>query len=249
MKGSKLLKGGVLGLGGLVVLVLGLYIGRSQVGRLVGLMLYRGRLPPMTAEEYVACDMSGDKDCDEEDFTLFKKALGNCQNRGHYISPADADLDGCVTVEDLEVLYPRRSQGLPFEKGKVGGLAPTVYPMEEWGGELCDLDNDGDCDGEDEFIFYATIGACRGESGYLIEADIDGDGCVKEGDGEGLFPESSKEFIPGEIDESVILPDVVRGCQKVEDCEGIECPRASDRFCFYIPECIDGVCKCGLGCV
>ena len=51
-------------------------------------------------------------------------------------------------------------------------------PMRMDSRRLCDLDHDGDCDGEDQQIFDDALGTCRGDAGYNFDADVDGDGCV-----------------------------------------------------------------------
>ncbi|NOR69533.1 MAG: hypothetical protein GQ532_07535, partial [Methylomarinum sp.] len=41
-----------------------------------------------------------------------------------------------------------------------------------------DLDGDGDVDGEDRNILRAALRSCEGDTGYTLEADYDGDGCI-----------------------------------------------------------------------
>jgi hypothetical protein len=42
----------------------------------------------------------------------------------------------------------------------------------------CDLDGDGDVDAGDRTLFLNAYRKCVGDTGYLAEADYDGDGCV-----------------------------------------------------------------------
>ena len=66
----------------------------------------RKMLFPMTTEEFVPCDLDGDKDCDENDYEIATNAIGQCIDGDYYIRPADADRDGCVTEDDLRMLFP-----------------------------------------------------------------------------------------------------------------------------------------------
>jgi hypothetical protein len=46
------------------------------------------------------------------------------------------------------------------------------------GGIPGDLDNDGDVDGADRSILFASMRKCVGDPGYNSDADYDGDGCI-----------------------------------------------------------------------
>lgn len=52
------------------------------------------------------CDLDDDGDCDQKDFALFRKALGQCTDDDRYNQLADADHDGCVSEADGEQLFP-----------------------------------------------------------------------------------------------------------------------------------------------
>jgi len=44
--------------------------------------------------------------------------------------------------------------------------------------KLCDLDHNKTCDNIDKEIFEKAFMKCRGDNGYVFEADLDGDGCI-----------------------------------------------------------------------
>ncbi len=53
------------------------------------------------------CDVDGDSDCDDNDFAMFENVLGECIG-GNYNRLADADHDGCITLEDQQQLFPTK---------------------------------------------------------------------------------------------------------------------------------------------
>jgi len=71
---------------------------------------------------------------------------------------------------------------LNLEEIPAGGL---MVPDER---ALCDIDQDGDCDADDQQVFDAALGKCLGQTGYIREADLDFSGCVTLGDLEVLPP-------------------------------------------------------------
>jgi hypothetical protein len=54
--------------------------------------------------------------------------------------------------------------------------------------QLCDFDNDGDCDEVDFQFFQERLGACWDDTNYHPIADLDGDRCVTLTDQQYLFP-------------------------------------------------------------
>jgi hypothetical protein len=81
--------------------------------------------------------------------------------------------------------------GYTENQGDCDDTDDTVYPGAE---EVCgdgidqdcdgadltcgDLDGDNDVDDDDFTVFMGALGKCKGQPGYLEEADFDGDGCV-----------------------------------------------------------------------
>lgn len=63
-------------------------------------------LKPCIGEELLLCDLDFDKDCDNNDFNIFKSVIGECEDGGRYNEPADANHDGCITLKDQEILFP-----------------------------------------------------------------------------------------------------------------------------------------------
>lgn len=56
------------------------------------------------------CDIDFDGDCDATDYELLRKVIGQCEDGDNYNEPADADDDGCVTENDLQILFPEPPQ-------------------------------------------------------------------------------------------------------------------------------------------
>ena len=52
------------------------------------------------------CDIDRDGDCDADDFELLTNVIGECIEGDNYNEVADADHDGCVTVQDQKQLFP-----------------------------------------------------------------------------------------------------------------------------------------------
>ncbi len=49
-------------------------------------------------------DLDGDKDVDDDDYTIFRTAYGSCNGDDNFISAADLDDDGCITINDYRIL-------------------------------------------------------------------------------------------------------------------------------------------------
>ena len=64
----------------------------------------------MTIVPHKECDNDLDGDCDYKDYKLITKALGECVEGNNYNEPADANHDGCVTEDDLRMLFPEPPQ-------------------------------------------------------------------------------------------------------------------------------------------
>ncbi|MCA9405801.1 MAG: hypothetical protein KC684_04640 [Candidatus Omnitrophica bacterium] len=62
--------------------------------------------PVSTLQQYIPCDLNLDEICDDDDHELFRNALNKCSGEKGYMGLADANLDGCVTPEDMEELFP-----------------------------------------------------------------------------------------------------------------------------------------------
>ena len=69
--------------------------------------IYQADNPPMIASPFEPCDNDRDGDCDTDDFDLVKNAIGQCFDGSNYNELADADHDGCVTLSDLQDLFPK----------------------------------------------------------------------------------------------------------------------------------------------
>ena len=57
----------------------------------------------MVTKVFEPCDNDRDGDCDQRDYELVTRALGQCRNGDHYNTLADADHDGCVTEADRKL--------------------------------------------------------------------------------------------------------------------------------------------------
>ena len=60
---------------------------------------------PMGMYPYSLCDFDFDGDCDAEDLTIFQTTLGSCEDEPAFLTNADYDGDGCVTLADRHYLY------------------------------------------------------------------------------------------------------------------------------------------------
>ena len=76
----------------------------------------RPKEQPMTTEQVVPCDMDRDGSCDQDDISIFRKALNNCTGDRYYNELADADHDGCVTETDRKQLFPSAKPATPSAK-------------------------------------------------------------------------------------------------------------------------------------
>lgn len=70
----------------------------------------------MVADPSPSCDLDIDLDCDDSDFELLRSRLGECEGGGNFQEKADADHDGCITLEDQKILFPTYKIGLPPQK-------------------------------------------------------------------------------------------------------------------------------------
>jgi hypothetical protein len=61
---------------------------------------------PLRLDVLQACDRDGDDDCDLGDLAAIAAGFGTCELDPDFNEPADVDLDGCVTLADLETLAP-----------------------------------------------------------------------------------------------------------------------------------------------
>ncbi len=111
---------------------------------------------------FLPADLDRDGDTDEEDLALFIATLGLCQNDPAFNGAADYDKDGCVTNADYVIWY-----GYYQEPGPCGSG---------------DIDQDGDVDVDDATAFVQAVGRCLGDTGFLPQADCDGDGCITNAD-------------------------------------------------------------------
>ena len=57
--------------------------------------------------------MDDDEDCDADDYAIAATAIGHCEKEG-YNALADADHDGCVTIDDLKQLFPNLAISPPL---------------------------------------------------------------------------------------------------------------------------------------
>jgi hypothetical protein len=110
---------------------------------------YQYRSRSTTKTRAAACDLNGDGRCDHRDFGLLRKALGACQaDAARYHKAADADLNGCVTIEDVRQIarsgWDADSNGV-IDLDDVGRLAEDQAKSASASriGKKFDLDGDG----------------------------------------------------------------------------------------------------------
>jgi hypothetical protein len=107
-------------------------------------------------------DLDGDGMVDEQDLNQFISMLGTCDGSPGFATEADYDQDGCITNMDYIRWYSYyRSQANP-------GTG--------------DIDGDGDVDSDDFQILEDALGRCVGDTGFVLTADYDGDGCITNSD-------------------------------------------------------------------
>ena len=102
-----------------------------------------------TTVAFGACDLNRDGRCDYHDFKLLRKALGACQSDpARYRKLADADLNGCVTIEDVREIarggWDLDNNGV-IDLADVGTLAEdqAKSAAASRSGKRFDLDGDG----------------------------------------------------------------------------------------------------------
>lgn len=52
------------------------------------------------------CDIDQDGDCDTRDYDMAVNSIDRCVGQKSYRSSVDADQDGCVTLSDIQRLFP-----------------------------------------------------------------------------------------------------------------------------------------------
>lgn len=135
-------------------------------------------------EPYFRCDLDHDGDCDSEDQAFFDTILGSCTESESYAVQADIDKDGCITEADRGALFSFPDALPPTLEEPLTGSQPMAAGRKR---TPCDLDFSGACDSSDIRIFMKALGTCRGDTGYMIIADADMDGCVTFRDQARLF--------------------------------------------------------------
>lgn len=61
---------------------------------------------PMGGSTFEPCDLNQDGKCDASDLEIFQTAFESCEGETNFNSDADFNGDGCVTVEDQNMLFP-----------------------------------------------------------------------------------------------------------------------------------------------
>lgn len=150
-------------------------------------------IPPMTIDTRLKCDLDVDADCDNDDYLLFNKVVGQCDTGNNYNELADADHNGCVTEADRQLLFPK--EGLPPHLTEPKTGYPPQIVSEESPQLLCDLNGDLDCNNDDLIIIETSIGKCREDFHTSAEflADFNADGCITSTDKE-LFLQLMKKY-------------------------------------------------------
>jgi len=67
----------------------------------------------MKAYEFELCDNDKDGDCDPDDIEQFRAVMGQCEHGDNFNVLADANHDGCATINDLHLLFPGQIIYLP----------------------------------------------------------------------------------------------------------------------------------------
>jgi len=55
---------------------------------------------------FASCDLDRNRECDSNDFDIFKRSLSTCSGEPGYDSDSDITNDGCVLGDDWEILFP-----------------------------------------------------------------------------------------------------------------------------------------------
>lgn len=58
------------------------------------------------SDKFALCDLDSDADCDSSDYELADKAIGSCVTSNKYISTIDVDNSGCITEDDIKIIFP-----------------------------------------------------------------------------------------------------------------------------------------------
>lgn len=92
----------------------------------VGYFWYQNEEIVMINEKVNPCDQDGDGDCDNIDKNIAEKSLGQCAGGSSFNALADANHDGCVLLQDIDLLYGKTDQFAGWK----------TYKNEEYGFEF-----------------------------------------------------------------------------------------------------------------
>lgn len=87
------------------------------------------------------CDITNDNQCDDKDRKLFQSLIGECITGNRYNALADADHDGCITVDDQKLLFSNAISPSPTSDETAGQIPDgnlagwKTYRNEEYGFE------------------------------------------------------------------------------------------------------------------